>query len=111
VAFAVLLFVAIRPLSVVVGLLGSGRPRQQVGLLAWFGIRGIGSLYYLSFAIAHADLPNVIGDRLASFVLTAVALSIVVHGISVTPLMDRYEGWRRGFQRRQEHRAAAAAPD
>jgi NhaP-type Na+/H+ or K+/H+ antiporter len=111
VAFAVLLFVAIRPLSVVVGLLGSGRPRQQVGLLAWFGIRGIGSLYYMSFAIAHADLPNVIGDRLASFVLTAVALSIVVHGISVTPLMDRYEGWRQGLQRRQEHRAAAAAPD
>jgi NhaP-type Na+/H+ or K+/H+ antiporter len=59
--------------------------------------------------LAHADLPDGTGARLASFVLTAVALSIVVHGVSVTPLMDRYERWRRQAAHRTEREAAATA--
>jgi NhaP-type Na+/H+ or K+/H+ antiporter len=100
--FTVLLFVVIRPVSVLLGLAGARLPRPQVGFIAWFGIRGIGSLYYLAFALAHADLPDETGSRLATFVLTAVAVSIVVHGISVTPLMARYDGWRERRGRRPE---------
>ena len=111
IGFAVLLFAVIRPLSVIVGLAGSGLPRLQVGFVAWFGIRGIGSLFYLTFALAHADLPTPIGAELASFVLTTVALSIVVHGVSVTPLMDRYEGWRRRASRRAAAEGSPATPD
>jgi len=91
VAFAALLFLVLRPLAVAAGLVGSGLPRLQVAYIAWFGIRGIGSLYYLMFALSHAGLPDPIGARLASIVLTVMALSIVVHGISVTPLMARYD--------------------
>ncbi len=95
-AFAVLLFVLIRPLSVLIGLVGSGLPRLQIAFIAWFGIRGIGSLYYLTFAVSHAELPNPLAAQLSSFVITTVALSIIVHGISVTPLMDFYARRRDG---------------
>jgi len=102
---AALLFLVIRPLSVAIGLAGTHLPRPAVGLLAWFGIRGIGSLYYLMYALVHG-LPPDEGMRIAGIVLSVVAISIVVHGISVTPLMDRYEARRR---RRMKARTAEPA--
>jgi NhaP-type Na+/H+ or K+/H+ antiporter len=91
--FAPLLFLVIRPLSVVVGLVGTGTPPLRLAYLGWFGIRGIGSLYYLMYAIVHG-LPVDQATRLAGIVLAVVAVSIVVHGVSVTPLMDRYDRLR-----------------
>jgi sodium/hydrogen antiporter len=58
-------------------------------LIAWFGIRGIGSLYYLMYAIQQR-LATELAEYLASLVLTVVAASIIVHGISATPLMEHY---------------------
>jgi NhaP-type Na+/H+ or K+/H+ antiporter len=57
--------------------------------MGWFGIRGIGSLYYLFYALNHG-VPEALARQLVPLVLTVVAVSIVVHGISVTPLMQRY---------------------
>jgi NhaP-type Na+/H+ or K+/H+ antiporter len=91
--FAAVLFLVIRPVSVVLGLLGLATPRVRVGYLAWFGIRGIGSLYYLMFAITRG-LDAGLARELTSIVLTVVTISIVVHGVSVTPLMERYDRWR-----------------
>jgi sodium/hydrogen antiporter len=91
--FAPLLFLVIRPISVVLGLAGSRTPRLMLGFIGWFGIRGIGSLYYLMYAIVHG-LDAALGVRLTGLVLSVVALSIVVHGVSVTPLMDRYDRLR-----------------
>ncbi len=54
------------------------------------GIRSIGSLYYLFYALNHG-VPETLARQLVPLVLTVVAVSIVVHGISVTPLMQRYE--------------------
>jgi NhaP-type Na+/H+ and K+/H+ antiporter len=51
--FIPLLFFVIRPLAVLLGLLGARASRVQRGLISWFGIRGIGSLYYLMYAITH----------------------------------------------------------
>jgi NhaP-type Na+/H+ or K+/H+ antiporter len=91
--FGPLLFLVVRPLAVVVGLLGSGTSGTLLALIGWFGIRGIGSLYYLSFAIVHgAD--GALGERLVGLTLWIVAISIVAHGLSVTPIMRRYEDWR-----------------
>jgi NhaP-type Na+/H+ or K+/H+ antiporter len=87
---APLLFLAVRPLAVVVGLLGKGTSRSQEALIGWFGIRGIGSIYYLTYALGYG-VPDGLSDRLTALVLSLVALSIVVHGVSVTPLMKRYE--------------------
>jgi NhaP-type Na+/H+ or K+/H+ antiporter len=58
--------------------------------MGWFGIRGIGSLYYLFYALNHG-VPEALARQLVPLVLTVVAVSIVVHGISVTPLMRRYQ--------------------
>jgi NhaP-type Na+/H+ or K+/H+ antiporter len=48
VGLLVLLFLVIRPASVWLGLLGAPISRDQQAMIAWFGIRGIGSIYYLT---------------------------------------------------------------
>ncbi len=94
--FVPLMLLAVRPLSVALGLAGSRRAsaRQRL-LIGWFGIRGIGSLYYLSYALNHG-LPARHADTLVALTVAVVVSSIVVHGISVTPLMSRYRQRRRG---------------
>lgn len=86
---ASLLFFVIRPLAVLLSLAGSGTRPAQARLIAWFGIRGIGSLYYLAYALA-AGVDAGDASRLAAITLTVVALSIILHGVSATPLMHRY---------------------
>ena len=71
------------------GLLGSHATRSQRSLMAWFGILGIGSICYLMFAI-NQGLEPALAQSLAGFTVVVVAASIVVHGISVTPVMRRY---------------------
>lgn len=88
-AFILLLFVVLRPLATWLGLLGAAVSGDQRALIAWFGIRGIGSVYYLMYAIHHG-LPGPLADRLITLTLSTVAVSIVIHGISVTPLMNLY---------------------
>jgi len=87
--FVPLLLLVIRPVSVWLGLLGSHSSGTQRWLIAWFGIRGIGSVYYLAYAVQHG-LEPALAKQLAALVLTTVAASIIVHGISVTPLMRLY---------------------
>jgi NhaP-type Na+/H+ or K+/H+ antiporter len=87
--FAPLLFLLIRPLAVL-PLLSFGRYSvKEFNAIAWFGIRGIGSLYYLMFAIDYG-LTGESAIRLSSLTLTVVVLSILAHGISATPLFDYY---------------------
>lgn len=95
--FVLLLFVVVRPVSVWLGLLGAPISRDQRILLSWFGIRGIGSIYYLMYAINH-DLPGPLAEQIIAITLTTVTVSIVLHGISVTPLMDLYA--RRNARRK-----------
>jgi sodium/hydrogen antiporter len=87
--FLPLLFFVIRPAAVYAGTVGADSTPAQRRLIAWFGIRGIGSVYYLTYAMQHG-LPEALGRTLAALVLAAVAVSAVVHGVSVTPLMKRY---------------------
>ena len=91
--FVPLLFLVIRPLAVAIGLAGSPVIGTQRRLIAWFGVRGIGSLYYLGYAINHG-LDPALANTLVALTLAAVVASIVAHGISVTPLMERYESMR-----------------
>ncbi len=93
-AVALVLFVLVRPLSVHVAMIGSKASARHKRLIAWFGIRGVGTLYYLMFAIDH-DLQQSLINRLMPIVLTVVAASIVVHGISATPIMEHYERSKR----------------
>jgi NhaP-type Na+/H+ or K+/H+ antiporter len=87
--FVLLLFLVVRPVAVWAGLLGAPVSRDQRILISWFGIRGIGSIYYLMYAI-NRGLPRPLAEEITALTLTMVAASIVLHGISVTPLMNRY---------------------
>jgi NhaP-type Na+/H+ or K+/H+ antiporter len=86
---AVASFVLIRPAATFAALVGGRLSRPQRVVIGWFGVRGIGSIYYLAFALAHG-VPDSVGRMLVDATLVVVAASIVVHGISVTPLMKRY---------------------
>ena len=88
--FIPLLFVVIRPVAVQIGLLGTPLTRGQRRLISWFGVRGIGSLYYLLFAISHG-LEPALAQQLLSLTVPVIVASVVLHGISVTPMMRRYE--------------------
>ncbi|MDQ0798598.1 cation:proton antiporter [Arthrobacter sp. SLBN-112] len=101
VALAFLLVV--RPLAGWLGLLGGKTgPRERVAL-SFFGIRGIGSLYYLAFALGEGHFADQ-AHWLWSFVGLVVALSIVIHGATTSPLMNRLD-------RLREKRALAVSGD
>ena len=91
--FALFLFGVVRPVSVLVGLMGTGLPWRIRGMAGWFGVRGIGSLYYLMYAIQHG-LPQPLALKLMELTLMVVTLSILIHGVSVKPLMGLF--WQAG---------------
>jgi NhaP-type Na+/H+ or K+/H+ antiporter len=95
---AAVLFLLARPLSVALTFAGSAVPRAQKRLMGWFGIRGVGSLYYLMFAVNRGLEPE-FAPQLVAIVLPVIAASIIVHGVSATPLMERYSRIR-GARRR-----------
>jgi NhaP-type Na+/H+ or K+/H+ antiporter len=91
VGLALFLFTVARPLSVLASLLGTRTSWPMRGMVGWFGVRGIGSLYYLMYAIEHG-LGEDLALELIQLTLVVLALSILAHGTSVKPLMGRF--WR-----------------
>ena len=96
VGFAFFLFLVARPASVLIGLIGTRTSMRIRGISAWFGVRGIGSIYYLSYAIQHG-LPTELARTMIQLTLVVITLSIVVHGTSVKPLLNRL--WRKPGER------------
>jgi NhaP-type Na+/H+ or K+/H+ antiporter len=92
VGLALFVFIIARPLSVMIGLIGTRTTWRMRGLVGWFGVRGIGSLYYLMYAIQHG-LAEDLALELLQLTLVVVALSILVHGITAKPMMRRF--WNR----------------
>ena len=89
VSLALFLFGVARPASVLLGLATTRTSWRIRSMVSWFGVRGIGSLYYLMYAIQHG-LPEPLALELIELTLITVTLSIFVHGTSVKPLMDRF---------------------
>jgi NhaP-type Na+/H+ or K+/H+ antiporter len=89
---ATLLFL-VRPTAVFFGLLGVRMTMLERGLVGWFGIRGAGSVYYLAYAIQHG-IEEELAVQLTNITLMAVTASVLLHGISVTPLMNAYAARR-----------------
>ncbi|MBD2460924.1 sodium:proton antiporter [Oscillatoria sp. FACHB-1407] len=59
-------------------------------LFGWFGIRGVGSLYYLSYAFGHG-LPEDLAAQLGWITYLTIIISVMLHGVTATPLMKWYE--------------------
>ncbi|RWR02307.1 sodium:proton antiporter [[Pantoea] beijingensis] len=97
---AAILFIVIRPLAVYIATMGSKMPSGRRMLIGWLGIRGIGSINYIAYAWMH----GVVGAdarRMVDMAFTLVVASIVVHGMTVTPLLNRREA-RLLAQRQQD---------
>jgi len=88
VGLALFLMIALRPAVVALSLARSPVPKGEHLLVGWFGLRGIGSLFYLAYALGHG-VRGPIADELCALTLSAVATSIVVHGITAQPLLER----------------------
>lgn len=84
------LFFAIRPLATSLALVRSDVSMLQRGLIGFFGIRGIGSIYYLSYAVGQ-DIPTEVAERITGIVLTVFAMSMLVHSNAASPLLRLYQ--------------------
>ena len=82
------LLLVIRPAAVFLSLLGSKRDWKERAFVAWFGVRGIGSLYYVAVAVGTGVLA---GDATVVVwtALACVVVSVFVHGVTATPFARR----------------------
>ncbi|MBM0227438.1 MULTISPECIES: sodium:proton antiporter [Micromonospora] len=88
----------VRPLAGWLSLRGApGRPAEH-WVIALFGIRGVGSFYYLAYATSRTDFPQ--AELIWATVGLVVIVSVVVHGIAATPVMQLLD---RAGERTQEH--------
>jgi sodium/hydrogen antiporter len=100
IAFAILAIVVVRPLAGWVCLAGAACPPTERAVISFFGIRGVGSIYYLAYALRKEQFEKV--DVVWSTVALIILISIVIHGVTVTPVMgliDRRQ--RRGIAARE----------
>jgi NhaP-type Na+/H+ or K+/H+ antiporter len=104
------LILVVRPLSGAVGLAGARINRRDRRAIGFFGIRGVGSAYYLAFAFGMAEFEST--AELWAIVVFTILVSIVVHGVTATPVMellDRRRSRRRSPRRSVIPRAAATS--
>jgi NhaP-type Na+/H+ or K+/H+ antiporter len=87
----------VRPAAGMIGLAGAPHPLRERAAIAFFGIRGLGSFYYLAYAVNRAELGE--AEALWALVGFTVLVSIMMHGITVTPAM-RWLDRRRGSPER-----------
>jgi len=85
----VALLLAVRPITGWISLWGSPHPAVSRAATAFFGIRGIGTLFYLAYALRRAPFAE--AERIASLVAFVVLCSVLVHGLTSTPLMRRLD--------------------
>lgn len=83
------LLLVVRPLTVMLSLARSGLPRGKRLFLAWFGVRGVGSIYYAAAAISIGGLTAANGVEVVWTVAVCVLCSIVAHGVTGAPFSRR----------------------
>ena len=95
-----LLLLVIRPLAVVLAFIGSPLDRRERAFLGWFGVRGVGSLYYVAAALSYGVLRTEDENVVFWTVAVVILISITVHGITGTPLSRRLRPSRATLRRR-----------
>lgn len=97
VGFALLALTVVRMVPVAIALLGSGFDRATVGIVGWFGPRGLASVVFALLAL------EALGPTDAEPVVLAIAatvlLSVLLHGASAGPLAGRYGATHPGSTR------------
>ncbi|MBP0445912.1 sodium:proton antiporter [Roseomonas sp. SSH11] len=90
---AAVILLVIRPVTGLIGLAGFPAHRTEKVIIAFFGIRGVGSFYYLAYGLNHMEVEG--AERLWGIMGLIVLMSVLLHGLTVTPIMrslDRQHG-------------------
>jgi NhaP-type Na+/H+ or K+/H+ antiporter len=93
IGIATVILLVIRPVTGLIGLIGFRADGGEKLTLAFFGIRGVGSFYYLAYGLNHMEVAG--AERLWGLVGLIVLMSVLLHGLTVTPIMrslDRQQG-------------------
>ena len=77
----------VRPVAGMIAMIGSRQPMRERLLLSFLGIRGVGSVYYIAYALNHGDFGD--SERLWAVVGFIILVSILVHGVTAAPLLHR----------------------
>jgi len=77
----------VRPVAGMIAMIGSRQPMRERLLLSFLGIRGVGSVYYIAYALNHGDFGD--SERLWAVVGFIILVSILVHGVTAAPLLQR----------------------
>lgn len=91
--FALITIFVVRPISGWLSLLGRVEPPEEKAIISFFGIRGLGSAYYLAYGLTHASFDQ--QELLWSATSIVVLISILLHGATVTPVMRHIDQLRR----------------
>jgi NhaP-type Na+/H+ or K+/H+ antiporter len=92
-ASGLLLLFVVRPAAGLVSLIGSPQPIAERATIAFFGIRGLGSFYYLAYALNERHFEG--AEELWAVLGFTVLVSVVLHGTTVTPVMRHLDERRR----------------
>ena len=88
-AFASCIVFALRPAAGMLSMLGSGICRKRQLALSFYGIRGIGSIYYLAYGLRKADFAG--GEKVWSVIAATIILSLLVHGVTASKTIARLD--------------------
>jgi sodium/hydrogen antiporter len=88
-AVAVVLILVVRPLAVTLAFVRSPMPPRERAFVGWFGVRGIGSLYYVAFALAAGALAPDEAELVLWTTVACVVVSILLHGVTGGPFQKR----------------------
>lgn len=91
VLYALLSLTLVRMAPVGLAMLGSGARRPTVAFIGWFGPRGLASIVFAVILVEDADLAN--ESVLLNTIFLTIALSVLLHGLTATPLAGRYAAW------------------
>lgn len=83
----------VRGLAIALSLVGSGLALRTRLFMGWFGPRGLASILFALLILEEYPVPE--REAILACVVLTVALSIVLHGVSASPLAGAYGRWAR----------------
>ena len=86
--YAVLSLTVVRMLPVAIAMLGTHARAPTLGFLGWFGPRGLASIVFAVIVIDESNLPH--EHLIVLAIYLTVGLSVFAHGLTASPLADRY---------------------
>jgi NhaP-type Na+/H+ or K+/H+ antiporter len=75
----------VRPMAGRLAFVGSSTGRRERWVISFFGVRGIGSLYYMSYGLSEAEIPG--AEQLWRVTVLVVVGSVLLHGVTAGPVI------------------------